>query len=757
MLGQLLTGLSAAVGSGSAIAFLVGGVLLGVFVGVIPGLSGAVVLSIALVFVYKINLQATLVLFLAVSAASFFSASVGSILLNTPAHPEAFPATLDGFPMARKGQASRALGISALSTALGGLLGCVALVGIFQVVTPLTTAFHPPEYVAVIVLAMFLVSTQGRIPTSKSLASVGVGLLISSIGTSAITGTTRFDFGSPYLLSGIPLGVFAIGVFAIPQMILLFGRARNVVSEDLEGRAVDDSAPSEISGDVRGQILTGFRDVRTHWLVLLQGAIVGIITGIIPGIGGFAANYLSYSTAKQLSKRRESFGTGVPEGLIAPEASSISKEAGGLVPTLGLGIPHGTASALFLAALAIQDKQVGIGFIGQNFALSYEMVWIIAIAGVLGSIVGIALVPLLSQVTKVPGPCLFPIIIALCVTGVYVTEVAMFYLWELCALAVAGLMLRRLGYSLASLLMGLVLGPTLESNIYLTHTVYPGISFLWRRPGADVILLLAITVLIFHVLQLRRAARAARRDKAGPAEKQGAARPYPLLEAIVSSVIAVVSVAAVVYSFTRFDFAAGILPEAAGSLAGVAALWRVAVDIPACVRYFREKDGAGTPPPDEEIPGGGNPVGEGPVEEGPVDWQPPVGAGTSRGLVREVSVAPRETVAAAVRAQARVGGWLRERQLPPPIADRAWGRDGQYTRELLAFGWLVTAVLLSYLLGFAVGMLCLCLLYGLISVRRVFPTWRPRIVFAAAGALVLYFAISGLFQVLNIVEPTQLW
>ena len=755
MLGQLLSGLSAAVGSGSAIAFLVGGVLLGVFVGVIPGLSGAVVLSIALVFVYKINLQATLVLFLAVSAASFFSASVGSILLNTPAHPEAFPATLDGFPMARKGQASRALGISALSTALGGLLGCLVLIGIFQVVTPLTTAFHPPEYVAVIVLAMFLVSTQGRIPASKSLASVGFGLLISSIGTSAITGTVRFDFGSPYLLSGIPLGVFAIGVFAIPQMILLFGRAKNVVSEDLEGRAVEDTAPTEIGNDARGQILTGFRDVRQHWLVLLQGAIVGVITGIIPGIGGFAANYLSYSTAKQLSKRRDSFGTGVPEGLIAPEASSIAKEAGGLVPTLGLGIPHGTASALFLAALAIQDKQVGIGFIGQNFALSYEMVWIIAIAGVLGSLVGIALVPLLSRVTKVPGPCLFPIIVALCVTGVYVTEVAMFYLWELCVLALIGLVLRRLGYSLASMLMGLVLGPTLESNIYLTHTVYPGLSFLWRRPGADVVFLLAIAVLVFHVLQLRRAAR---RDAAGSAGKQQvAARPYPLLEVLASGVIAAVSVAAVVYSIAYFDFAAGILPEAAGCLAGAAALWRLSFDIPVCVRYFREKNRAAMPPADGEVPGREGPAVESLIEEGPVGWRPPVGAGADGGLVREVSVAPREMVAATVRTPTRVGSWLRDRQIPPPIAERAWGKDGQYTRELLAFGWLVAAVLLSYLLGFAVGMLCLCLLYGLFSVRRVFRTWLPRIVFAGASAIVLYFAISALFQVLNIIEPAQFW
>ena len=206
MLQQLMEGLHLAVGSEAAAGLLVGGVLLGIFVGVIPGLSGAVVLSIALVFVYQLNLQATLVLFLAVAAASFFSASIASILLNSPSHPEAFPASLDGFPMAEKGEAARALGISASSTAMGGIIGGLCMVGLLQIITPLTILFHPPEYVAIVTLAMFLVATQGRISTTKFIISVGVGFLISSIGTSAVTGTPRFDFGSSYLLSGIPIG-----------------------------------------------------------------------------------------------------------------------------------------------------------------------------------------------------------------------------------------------------------------------------------------------------------------------------------------------------------------------------------------------------------------------------------------------------------------------------------------------------------------------------------------------------------------------
>ena len=356
MFQQLMAGFHLAIGNGAAAGLLIGGVLFGIFVGVIPGLSGAVVLSIALVFVYQLNLQATLVLFLAVAAASFFSASIGSILLNSPAHPEAYPASLDGFPMTEKGEGARALGISASSTAIGGIIGGLVMVGLLQVITPLTTFFHPPEYVAIVTLAMFLVATQGRISTSKSLISVGVGFLVSSIGTSTVTGTPRFDFGSPYLLSGVPIGVFAIGIFALPQMVLFFGSAQKGIARRFaetdsiskSGMDFEENARNRLA-HVLSQIRLGVCDVLRHWAIVVGGALVGVIGGIIPGIGGFTANYLSYGLARQISRQGKDFGTGVPQGLIAPEASSIAKETGGLVPTLGLGIPHDTASALFLA------------------------------------------------------------------------------------------------------------------------------------------------------------------------------------------------------------------------------------------------------------------------------------------------------------------------------------------------------------------------------------------------------------------------
>ncbi len=763
MLEQLIHALHEAIGSGGAAGLLIGGVLLGVFVGVIPGLSGAVVLSIALVFVYKLNLQATLVLFLAVAAASFFSASIASILLNSPAHPEAFPVSLDGYPMTEKGEAARALGISASATALGGVIGGLVMVGLLQAITPLTTFFHPPEYVAIVALAMFLVATQGQISTSKSLVSVGVGFLISSIGTSTVTGTPRFDFGSSYLLGGIPLGVFAIGIFAIPQMILFFGSAKNVMGS--KSRGDDDVIEGEgVGGDtfalsrVGTQIFQGVSDVLHNWTVVIGGALVGVIGGIIPGIGGFTANYVSYGLTRQLSKDEEKFGTGIPKGVVAPEASSIAKEAGGLVPTLGLGIPHGTASALFLAALAIQDQQVGIGFVKSHMVISYEMVWIIVLAGIFGAIFGLLLIPILIKVTRTPGILIFPFIISVSVIGIYVMNVSSFYEWEMFAIAVVGLVFRRLKYSLPSLIMGLVLGNIVETNIYLTHTLYPGVSFLWQRPDASLIFALAMLVLVINILRQRRASRISS-DKHKETLKQRFSTAstsdgnHQVLDLIVSTVTAIVALTAVTYSLTHFSLGTGVLPESAGILAATGALCQIPRHT---LRYLRHRQNSE-----------GQRMYRVDLEESSL---PLVKVGQRLSKFEVTSgVSPEELVGRSVQGTdsgpplladigwvssiTKLGSWLTSSDVISPVIDESWCSNGQYSRELVAFIWVLFAISSVLLFGFIVGIPLFCVVYGCLGTRRVISNWKFRLLFAVASATVMGISVFILFQAVNVLEP----
>lgn len=775
MLGQLVTGLTESIGNSRAVAWLLAGTLLGLVVGVIPGLSGAVILSVVLVFVYHLSLQATLVFFLATHAAGFFSASLTSIFLNTPAHPEAVPVAFDGYPMAVKGQAGRALGISAASTAIGALLGFAALVGIFQFANKVSLLFHPPEYVALILLAMALVSTLGVKRLSKGLISVCVGLLISTIGVSGITGASRFTFNLPYLLTGIPLAVLSIGMFAFPQMMMVYGTASSVAKQDINGNDIAHAGAVKLGPRPYRQVGAGVVDAIRHWRVLVQSTVIGVGSGIIPGIGGFAANYLSYTTAQQLSrKNRNLFGTGLPEGVAAAEASNIPKEQGGLLTVFGLGLPHGTSSALFLVALTIQGLQPGIGFPAAHPEIIYESLWIIVLAGLLGTIGGVAAAPLIVRGTKIPGPLLFPFVVSLCAVGTYIGFRSYSALIEAVIFALVGLVMRRLGYSLAAVIIGVVMGGVLEQNIYLVHNLYPGTSLVTMRPGADVIFGLLIVVLIVAAIRLHRI------------RVKGAVPQFPVLETVANAVIAIVAGSMAYYAASHYTFVTAILPTVVGSLAAAAACYQLIRDGLA----LRARRGTLTAETTTETTTETAPAGDDGVVAADLPAQTRRALGASQygwprafqrirarrpgpasgdtvlvpagGVATEVEMTPADSATsdsiddAAFKGDGAVPPAADPMPVRPPVRERSWGRDGQYRREAVAFGWLIVAAVLFFLLGFHLGVPAFALLYGLMAVRRVLRSAMARTLFALISAAVLFFGTSLLFHIVVVVETPRI-
>ena len=728
--------------------YLVAGSLIGVFLGVVPGLGGSVILSIVLAFINHISIEGTLSLFLAVQAGSYFSASVTSILLNTPAHPEAFAVTFDGFPMAQRGEAGRALGISAASTCIGGLIGCAVLVGFIQIVNYLPLIFHPPEYVALIVIAMLLVGTLGTDAISKAIASAGLGLMVASIGTSGVTGAQRFIFNAVSLQGGISLVALVLGLFAIPQMTLVFGTASTIARQDMTGREVAAAVPVALSRGVAKQIVGGILETFRHSLALVRAALIGVVTGIIPGVGGFAANFLSYGVAQQMSRRRSEFGTGIPEGIIAPEGSSLSKEAGGLVPLIALGIPGGVGAALFLAALTIKGIRLGVGFTKAYPTLPYEMMWVIALGGLIGTAAGVLAAPGLARVTRVPGPCLVPFIMAMTAIGVFVSQVEFFALVETAIFAVLGLLLRRLRYSVAAFAVGLVLGPTLEDNIYLTHTLFPGMSFVSARPLADVLFVVALAVVVLKTLQLRRDATAVRRALAAPAEagEEAAAAsvvaPYPLLSLLMSAGIVAFCIAFIVYGVEEYDFSTVLMPAAAAAAAAAAALVRLPFDVS---HYLLARRRRGGTPPGGALSTDGGPAQPVVVRESERSLALIAAAGgaAAPGAARLLVDAADEAIvpsAPSVGAAARL----------PAIEEKRWGRHGQYTREVVALGWFGFLIAACYLFGFDIGVPAFCTLYGLLATRRVFARLTGRLLFAAGTAAVMWGAAFGMIGVLHI-------
>lgn len=723
MMSNLVHGLTA-LGTGPHIAWLFVGALFGMIGGVIPGLGGPVVLSVVLAFIYHMDLTAVLCIFLGTHAGSYFASSIASILLNTPQHPESFASTFDGFPMSQRGEAGRALGISATATCIGGWIGCIALVGFIPIINYLPSLFHPPEYVALIAIALLLVGTLGTDQVSKAVVSAGLGLLVASIGPSVITGVYRYTFNSVGLYGGIALVALALGSFAVPQMILIFGTASVVARQDMFGNELETTEAAGIDRkQFKKQVLQGCVETLGHWVSLLRGAAIGVLTGLVPGIGAFAANFMSYGVAQQTSRkgRRELFGTGIVEGVIAPEASSLSKEAGHMVPVLGLGIPGGVGSALFIAALTIKGVRLGYGFAQSYPVIPYEVVWVIALAGLIGTAAALALAPWLARITVVPGPVLVPFILALAVVGPFIADQTYFDVVEVAAFAVVGFALRRLGYSLGSFVVGLVLGPTFESNIYLTHEVYHGWSFLDKRPLADVLFIVGLLILVLRAVQFHNDAKKARQPIEGDdiyakaeAIRRAARRAprYPLFAVIVTFGLLALALPMSIYALANWNFSTSAMPVIGGLAASAGLIWRLPFEIHNYLRYRGEKRAlsAAQAPERELVP-------------------------ISGGSDAVVSLLTKE---------------------PAAVVEKAWGRHGQYTRELVGFLIFFALIGEVYAFGFAIGIPAFMVVYAMLGTRRTFRTLKSRSIFAVISAAAMWAMTVPVFNLLHL-GFTPMW
>lgn len=489
---SLLSGISN-FGSLSAIAVMIGGTLLGVFVGVVPGLGGIVLLVVLLPFLYNMSPVIGLALLLASHSAIYYAGSTTAILINTPGAPESAATCFDGYAMTQKGQVGRALGISAASTSYGGLIGALAILAAIPIMVPLINIFHPPEYFFLTILAVVLIGQLQSGSPTKGIISGLFGFLLSFVGAAASTGTLRYTFGSLGLYNGLNIVAVAIGLFAISQMFILFASNRSVVGGEnvrLNRR--------EVWGSVGG----GMRELLQHKWLATKSAAIGVMCGVIPGIGSTAANFLSYGYAMRSSKNPERYGTGIPEGIIAPESSSISKEAGSLIPTVALGIPNGPAMAIVLAAFSILGLQPGPTMLKQHLPLVFWMVGVLAVSSILASVLGLGLAPILAKITVIPGRVLVPFVLVLAAMGTFASTTELLQVVVMVIMGGIGLVMRRNSYSLPAVIVGLVLGATAENNLILTIKI-----FQWRfieRPITDLIILAIIAVIVFGVRKSRR-------------------------------------------------------------------------------------------------------------------------------------------------------------------------------------------------------------------------------------------------------------
>jgi putative tricarboxylic transport membrane protein len=698
-----------------AIGLLVVGMIVGMFMGMLPGMGVSLALSLMLPFLYHMSVIPAITLMLATQAASYYAASITAILLNTPGAPESYPTTLDGFPMAQRGQAGRALAISATSTWAGGWIGCVVLLVLIPISGTLVSIFHPPEFVAIIILALVLIGGTGEgASAAKVLLSGAIGLMLSFIGADPVTGIDRFTFGNVSLMDGLNVVPFALGVFAMTQMVVMYGRNESV-----------SGAQALLKNAFRRQVGQGIGDAAREWVHILRSALVASVLGLIPGIGGFSANFISYSLGRQVSRKSGSkFGTGVPAGIASAEGSSLAKEVGSLVPAVALGLPSGVGMVIFIAALSILGVQPGPTLLKSQPTLPYSMMWIMAIAGLLSCAIGLLITPWLSRATRIRGPVMMPVIITLAVLGSFAAVTGFIGVVELGVFAAIGVVLRKLGYSLAAMTIGLVLGGTFADNLHLTETIY-GWGFLASSPLADVFFAITIGLLVWITWRGRKGRAVVTPERAA----RGPRAAHPVLEPVTEAVIAVVSI---LYMIIAFGYAsgAGTVPAIIAALAAVIAIFRLITHAVAAVRARLS----------------GAPASSAAVTETSVPAE----------ALASVSVDhPADREAAGLGEGDRSNGAFGSSEFGEPAAGPHAGRDPRYSgptdetpeaersrrrnrlgRELGARGWIWGAILAAYLFSFAIGVPLAVLLYCLFGVKWT-RRWQ-RLLYAVAVTAVSF-------------------
>jgi len=473
-------------------------VFAGLIIGVIPGLSGLVMLPLLLPFVFRMPAEVALILLIAFHAVIFTGGSISSILLNIPGTGPNAATMLDGFPMTQKGEGGRAIGAAVTSSMAGGVVPAFLALAMVPLVMPVILAFGQPEMAMLILLGIsFLAALTGGSAIKGIIAGM-VGLLISFVGYHSITGVHRFSFGSAFLYDGIELIPLALGLFGLSELFYLITRGETTIVR---------RAAVRMAG-----VVEGMKDVWRHRWLWFRSTVIGYIIGIIPGIGAEVATWLCYGQAKQTSKHPEAFGKGAVEGVIAPESANNAKEAGSLLTTMALGIPGSAVMALFLAAFLMVGVTPGPSMMVEHLPLALTLLLGIALANIVGGAICLFAAPQLARVASVHFDFLFPGILIVAMIGVYVATLSPLDFATVLIFGIVGLVMKIYGYSRPALLLGFVLGGLFENYSLLSIKIYGPLFFARPIP----LTLLVIMLVLLNYRHLKRAFSALRGRPARP-------------------------------------------------------------------------------------------------------------------------------------------------------------------------------------------------------------------------------------------------
>jgi putative tricarboxylic transport membrane protein len=464
------------------------GVVLGTVVGVLPGLGPAATIAMLLPLTFQMNPTSAVIMLAGIYYGAKYGGSTTSILLNVPGESASVVTCLDGYQMARKGRAGAALGIAAIASFIAGTVGVIGLMLIAPPLARFALSFSSPEYFALMSLGLAMVVLLAGKSLVKALLAMLVGLWIAGMGTDLFTAGSRFTFGQSELLDGVDFVVVAIGIFALGEVL-----------GNMESREGGQMLP--VPRGLRN-LLPTWAELKACRFAFLNGSVVGFLIGVLPGAGSTIASFISYGIEKSVSRHPEKFGTGVPEGVAAPEGANNSETGGAMVPLLTLGIPGSGTTAILLAAFILWGLRPGPLMIQDNPTLFWGLVASMYVGNVMLLILNLPLIPLFAQILRLPTYVLFPIIFGISMVGVYSVSGSLFDVWMLGFFGLLGYAMRKLDYPSAPLILGLVLGDPMERALRQSLMMSQGdLAILVSRPISATMLLLAVVILILPLFR----------------------------------------------------------------------------------------------------------------------------------------------------------------------------------------------------------------------------------------------------------------
>jgi len=464
------------------------GIFMGLITGIIPGVGGTVALALALPFVMKLDAVTALPFMIGLISPVLTSDSIPAILIGAPGSASAAATMMDGFPMAKKGEAGRALGIAFTASAIGGVFGAVLIAVSIPILKPLVLFFETPEFLALSVLAISSVAILSGGSIMKGLGAAGIGLLLAMIGEDPIRFVPRWNFGVDYLVDRIHIIPVAMGLFAIPELL----------ETCIAGSPIADISKESMRGRYEG-----LKDVLREWRLVLSSSGIASFIGFLPGLGSTVSTWICYTWSVITTKDKSGFGKGEPRGVVGCEAANNASAGGAMIPTIAFGVPGSTITALVLVVFWAVDINPGPKLLTEHLDLVYLIIWSIALANIIGAAICYLLTNKLAMLTKVPPHILAPLVLAVIVAGTLFATASVGGVVILIAFGILGWFMKSLGWPRPAFLLAFILGPVIERFYFHSIMMY---NYAWLLRPAVIIILLCAAAVIYLGLTIQKKA-----------------------------------------------------------------------------------------------------------------------------------------------------------------------------------------------------------------------------------------------------------